>query len=106
MEHNWSNRHQTPKIRANRPDGGSFPPFFPPIYLQGIGSDSRPVGNIHFGSVTIKDDLNRPFIRIRDGKGIIPREIAGTIVLERKGRRENITVNEAWLMDISRSSKP
>jgi hypothetical protein len=80
--------------------------FFPPIYLQGIGSDTRPVGNIHFRNVTIKDDLDRPFIKIRDGKETTPRDITGSIILERKGHKETITVDEAWLKAISHPSKP
>lgn len=77
--------------------------FFPPVYLQGIGSNTRPVGNIHFKNVTIQDDLDRPFIKIRDGKGTTPRDITGSIILERKGHKETITVDDAWLKAISHS---
>jgi len=82
---------------------------FPPIYLQGIDSDTRPVGNIHFRNVTIEDDLDRPFIKIRrDGKAPLPRNITGRIILEHKGHKEAITLNEVWLTKFSQlhSAKP
>jgi hypothetical protein len=71
--------------------------FFPPLYLQGADSDTRPTGNLHFKNVTVKDDVERPFFRIRDGKGYGVRDITGEIVLERKGLKERIVIDNAWL---------
>ncbi len=70
--------------------------FFAPIYLQGIESDDRPTGNLHFKRVTIKDDKDRPFFKVNDKKGNGLRDITGEIVLERGGRQETIKM-ETWL---------
>ena len=43
-------------------------PFFPPLYVQGIDAEGRPLGNLHFKNLTVKDDRNRPILRIRDRK--------------------------------------
>jgi hypothetical protein len=82
--------------------------FFPPLFVQGVDSDGRPAGNIHFRDVTIKDDINRPFLRISDRKGNGLKDITGRIVLERKGQRETIAIDDAWLQRISlaRPAKP
>lgn len=73
--------------------------FFAPIYLQGVDSDSRPTGNVHFKRVTIKDDLDRPFIKISDHKGNGLKDISGEITLERNGRKETIAVDEVTLRE-------
>lgn len=70
--------------------------FFAPIYMQGIESDDRPTGNLHFKRVTIKDDKDRPFFKVNDKKGNGVRDITGEIVLERGGRKETIKM-ETWL---------
>lgn len=70
--------------------------FFPPIYIQGVEPDSRPAGNIHFKRVTIKDDIDRPFIKIADKKKNGLKDITGEIILERNGKKETIDV-ETWL---------
>ena len=64
--------------------------FFPPLYVEGMNSDSRPAGNIHFKRVTIKDDIDRPFIKISDRKGNGLRNITGEIILERNGQRKQV----------------
>lgn len=71
--------------------------FFPPIYIQVADSEDRPAGGISFKRLTVKDEIPRPFIKIRDPKGNAPRDITGDIVLERNGRRERIAVNDGWL---------
>ncbi|MCW5554211.1 MAG: right-handed parallel beta-helix repeat-containing protein [Verrucomicrobiae bacterium] len=78
-------------------DSARHDAFFPPIYVQGLGLESRPAGNLHFKGVTIKDDVDRPFLRHRDKTGIGVKDITGDIVLERNGRKETITVDDAWL---------
>ncbi len=70
--------------------------FFAPIYIQGV-DDKRPIGNIHFDHVTIKDDLDRPFIRIRGAKGNEVQDITGQITLDRNGRKQNIEISDSWL---------
>ena len=71
--------------------------FFPPLYLQGLETDSRPAGNLHFKNVTVKDDRDRPILKIRDRNGYGVKAITGEITLERQGRRETIVIDEAWL---------
>ncbi len=71
--------------------------FFPPLYVQGLEADSRPVGNLHFKNVTVRDDRERPILKIRDRKGQGLRAITGEIILERQGGRETIAIDEAWL---------
>jgi hypothetical protein len=71
--------------------------FFSPLYLQGLDSDSRPAGNIHFRNVTVRDDLDRPFFKIRDRKGNGLKDIDGDITLERRGQSETIAIDNAWL---------
>lgn len=61
--------------------------FFPPIYIQGIGSETRPAGGIHFDRVTIEDNVQRPFLRVRDPGS---RDITGQIMLYRNGARRAI----------------
>ncbi len=72
-------------------------PFFPPLYLQGIDAEGRPAGNLHFKNLTVKDDRDRPILKIRDGKGNEPKAITGTILLQRKGQSHSIAVDDAWL---------
>ncbi|MGE5607926.1 MAG: nucleoside hydrolase [Bacillota bacterium] len=71
--------------------------FFPPLYVQGSEADSRPAGNLHFKNVTVKDDRDRSILKIRDRKGHGVKAISGEIILERQGRRETITIDDAWL---------
>jgi len=79
--------------------------FFPPIYVQGSGSDSRPMGNIDFTRVTIKDDVDRPFLRLRGaGKGGV-KSITGDITLKRRGHTQRIAVDDAWLRSILGSAE-
>jgi len=77
--------------------------FFPPLYVQGIGSDTRPAGNIHFKHVLVKDDVERPFLKIRDGKGIGLKDITGDVILQRNGQTKTITIDDAWLQEIQRA---
>jgi hypothetical protein len=63
--------------------------FFPPIYIQGIGSKTRPAGGIHFDRVTIEDNVERPFLRVRDPGS---RDITGQIILYRNGERRAVTL--------------
>lgn len=71
--------------------------FFPPLYVQGLEVDTRPAGNLHFKNVTVKDDRDRPILRIRDGKSHGVKAITGAITLERQGRSETIAIDDAWL---------
>lgn len=45
----------------------------------------------------MKDDIDRPFfrLRVRNSKGV--KDITGNITLERKGQREAIEVDGGWL---------
>lgn len=72
-------------------------PFFPPLYVEGIGVEGRPAGNIHFTNLTVEDDADRPILKIRDREENETREITGEIILERNGQRETIVVDDAWL---------
>lgn len=72
-------------------------PFFPPLYVQGLGAEDRPAGNLHFTNLTVKDDRDRPILRIRDPHGNGIKAFTGTIVLERNGQSESIVVDDAWL---------
>jgi hypothetical protein len=74
--------------------------FFPPLYLQGLDEDSRPAGNLHFKNVTVKDDHDRPILRIRDRKGNGVKAVTGSINLERDGQTESILVDDAWLEEM------
>ena len=71
--------------------------FFPPLYLQGLDPNGGPVGNLHFRNVVVKDDIARPFfkIRVRNSDGV--KDITGNITLERKGHSEKIAIDSAWL---------
>lgn len=80
--------------------------FFPPLYVQGIGSETRPPGNIHFKNVTIQDDRDRPILRIRDGKENKWKDITGEIVLVRNGKKETIRIDDAWLDKMRQASAP
>ncbi len=80
--------------------------FFPPIFVQGVTSDDRPGGNIHFQNVVVKDDIDRPFLRISDPKGNGLKCITGNIILERHGQKETIAVDDTWLQKISPKPKP
>lgn len=75
--------------------------FFSPIFVQGVNSDERPGGNIHFKRVVVKDDIDRPFFKTSDPKGNGFKDITGRIVLERRGQRETIVVDEAFLQKMS-----
>jgi hypothetical protein len=57
--------------------------FFPPIYIQVVDSKNRPAGGISFKHVTVKDDIDRPFIKIVDSKGNVPKDFSGDITLPR-----------------------
>ncbi len=72
-------------------------PFFPPLYVQGIDSEGRPVGNLYFKNLTVKDDRDGPILKIRDRKGNEAKAITGEIILERKGQSESIAIDDAWL---------
>ncbi len=74
--------------------------FFPPIFVQGVHSDERPGGNIHFTRVVVKDDIDRPFFRISDSKGNGLKDVTGQITLERNGQMQTIVVDDAWLAEI------
>ena len=45
----------------------------------------------------MKDDRDRPILKIRDRKGHGLKAITGEIILERQGRRETIAIDDAWL---------
>lgn len=71
--------------------------FFAPFYLQDVGSENPPAGVISFKRVTVKDDVDRPVIRVRGHNGNGQEDITGDIILERKGKKERITVNKSLL---------
>jgi len=71
--------------------------FFPPLYVQGLDADDRPVGGLHFKNLTVEDDRDRPILRIRDRKGNGVKAITGEIILERNGQRTHIVVDDPWL---------
>ncbi len=72
-------------------------PFFPPLYVEGIGVEGRPAGNLHFKNLTVKDDGDGPILEIRDREENETKGITGEIILERNGQRETIVVDDAWL---------
>ncbi|MBP7937105.1 MAG: hypothetical protein KA354_20870 [Phycisphaerae bacterium] len=72
-------------------------PFFPPLYVQGLDAKDLPVGNLHFENLTVKDDRDRPILKIRDRKGNGIKAITGEIILERNGQRKSIVIDDAWL---------
>lgn len=76
--------------------------FFPPIYVQGSGADRGPAGNIHFTRVTVRDDVDRPFFRIRVNSESGVKAITGKITLKRRGATEAIKLDEARLREFSR----
>ena len=82
--------------------------FFAPLYVQGLDSDNRPPGNLHFKHLRIKDDLSRPVLKFGGRKGNGWKDITGDIILERNGRKERITVDDDWLRETERagSAKP
>jgi hypothetical protein len=71
--------------------------FFRPLYVQGLDSDHRSAGNIHFRNVVVKDDTDRPFfkLRVRNSNGV--KDITGNVILERKGQRQTIEIDGGWL---------
>ena len=75
--------------------------FFSPLSVQGVRSDSRPAGNIHFDRVTVQDDIDRPWLKISDRQGNGVRDITGTVILERNRQRKTITVDDARLREMS-----
>jgi hypothetical protein len=72
-------------------------PFFPPLYLQGFDAEGRPVGNLHLKNLTVRDDRDRPILKIRDRKGNGIKAITGEIILERHGQSKTIFVDDNWL---------
>jgi hypothetical protein len=48
-----------------------------------VDSKNRPAGGISFKHVTVKDDIDRPFIKIVDSKGNVPKDFSGDITLPR-----------------------
>lgn len=80
-------------------DNARIEKFFPPIYLQVVDPENRPAGNINFKNLTIKDDIERPFIKIVGPEGTEVKDITGDITLERNGRREHIAIDAAWLKE-------
>ncbi|HRY71162.1 MAG TPA: nucleoside hydrolase [Phycisphaerae bacterium] len=72
-------------------------PFFPPLYVQGLDVEGRPVGNLHFDNLTVKDDRDRPILKIRDRKGNGIKAITGRIILERNGQSQSIAIDGPWL---------
>ncbi len=71
--------------------------FFAPFYLQDVGSENPPAGVISFSRVTVKDELDRPIIRVRGHKGSGQEDITGGITLERMMRTERLKVDKALL---------
>jgi hypothetical protein len=47
--------------------------------------------------LTARNDRDRPILRIRDRKGNGVKAVTGEIILERKGQRSSIKVDDAWL---------
>lgn len=80
--------------------------FFPPIFVQGVHSDDRPGGNIHFTRVVVQDDIDRPFLRISDPKGNGLKDVTGQIILVRNGQTETILVDDAWLAETGGRARP
>lgn len=76
--------------------------YFPPIYVQGVETEDRPAGNIHFKRVTVEDDVDRQVIRIRDGRGNGLKAMTGEIVLKRGGNTQTITLDRSWLSEYPR----
>jgi hypothetical protein len=72
-------------------------PFFPPLYVQGLDAEGRPVGNLHLKNFTVRDDRDRPILKIRDRKGNGVKEFTGEILLERNGQSTSIVIDDAWL---------
>ncbi|MDM8008428.1 MAG: nucleoside hydrolase [Phycisphaerae bacterium] len=71
--------------------------FFPPLYVQGLDTPGRPAGNLHLKKLTVKDDRDRPILKIRDRKGNGIKDITGEIILERNGHSKSIVIDHAWL---------
>lgn len=71
--------------------------FFPPLYVQGLDTGNRPLGNLHFKNLTVEDDRDRPILKIRDRKQGGIKAITGEITLQRNGQTESIAVDAAWL---------
>lgn len=57
----------------------------------------HPAGNLHFRNVTVRDDRERPILRIRDRHGNGLKAITGDIIHECNGQRTPITIDDAWL---------
>lgn len=76
-------------------------PFFPPLYVQGLDTEGRPLGNLHFRNLTVEDDRERPILKIRDRKGNGIQAITGDILLKRNGKRKPIAIDAAWLETMS-----
>ncbi len=70
--------------------------FFPPIYVQGLSSDTRPAGGIRFRNVTVEDDVDRLLLKVRARPEDHIRDISGSITLKRRGRTEAIDL-QTWL---------
>jgi len=71
--------------------------FFPPFYVQGVETEDRPAGNIHFKRVTVEDDVDRQVIRIRDSRGNGLKAMTGEVILKRNGNVETVRLDDAWL---------
>jgi hypothetical protein len=80
--------------------------FFTPLFVQGVCSGSRPAGNIHFDRVTVQDEIDRPCFKISDRQGNGVRDITGTVILEHDGQRRTITIDDAWLREMSAATHP
>ncbi len=65
--------------------------------MQGLDTPGRPAGNLHLKKLTVKDDRDRPILKIRDRKGNGIKDITGEIILERNGHSKSIVIDHAWL---------
>ncbi len=71
--------------------------FFPPLYVQGLDTPGRPLGNLHIRNLTVEDDTDRPILKIRDRTSSGIKDITGSIRLIRNGQSQAITIDGAWL---------
>ena len=66
------------------------------IRIASISSCDSPRLHEH-RCLTARNDRDRPILRIRDRKGNGVKAVTGEIILERKGQRSSIKVDDAWL---------
>ena len=77
---------------AEKPSIGS------PIVFQSRKGDMDDIGGVHFANFTIKETADRPLMKFYNDSGRRVRDLSGSLVVERNGKRTNYVVDQpSWI---------